>query len=384
MESYDYIIAGGGAAGLSLAFHFCREAFGNKRILIIDKAPKHTNDRTWAFWKNQPFAFDPIIYKSWREIEVKDHEYYQHIPLKNYSYNVIKGIDFYSFVHNKLRDYTNIAIVYDEVLDIKEEANGAQVITANNHYRAEYVFNSCYHLDKVIIPASYHYLKQHFKGWVVKSLEKPFNPDTATIFDFNINQGDSLRFIYTLPFDDSTALIEYTIFSEDLLPPREYEEALKNYIAGTLGINNFTIEEEEFGSIPMTNFPFSPQYSKHIVNLGTLGGRTKASTGYTFTRIQKQSTQIIESLLTTGGPWQQDKEKPKYKLFDSVLLNVLKKERGKGHLIFKKLFQKNDIGLIFRFLDDETSLTDEVKIMNSLSSPVFIRAFFEELLKWKR
>jgi hypothetical protein len=59
---YDYIIAGAGCAGLSLAVHMIHSGkFPDKKILFIDKHPKKFNDRTWCFWENQPTIFDPIV-----------------------------------------------------------------------------------------------------------------------------------------------------------------------------------------------------------------------------------------------------------------------------------------------------------------------------------
>ena len=64
MPDYDYIIAGGGCAGLSLAYHITLS--GNKsKILILESSAKNENDRTWAFWKDYQLPFEQIIYKSY-------------------------------------------------------------------------------------------------------------------------------------------------------------------------------------------------------------------------------------------------------------------------------------------------------------------------------
>ena len=52
---YDYIIAGAGCAGLSLAVHMIHSGkFSDKKILIVDKDDKQKNDRTWCFWEKEP------------------------------------------------------------------------------------------------------------------------------------------------------------------------------------------------------------------------------------------------------------------------------------------------------------------------------------------
>ena len=50
MEHYDYIIAGGGCAGLSLAWQLLHSPLRDRTILIVDRDDKDQNDRTWAFW----------------------------------------------------------------------------------------------------------------------------------------------------------------------------------------------------------------------------------------------------------------------------------------------------------------------------------------------
>ena len=70
MKSYDIIIVGGGASGLSLASHLARSPLRDRSILIVEKDAKDKNDRTWCFWANQPSFFDDIVYRSWNQLQV--------------------------------------------------------------------------------------------------------------------------------------------------------------------------------------------------------------------------------------------------------------------------------------------------------------------------
>ncbi|HAO50811.1 MAG TPA: lycopene cyclase, partial [Runella sp.] len=54
MQNYDFIIAGGGLAGLSLAYYMNQTVLRDKSILIIDQDTKSQNDRTWCFWEKDP------------------------------------------------------------------------------------------------------------------------------------------------------------------------------------------------------------------------------------------------------------------------------------------------------------------------------------------
>ena len=52
MNKYDYIIIGAGASGLLLADAMGNDSFfADKKILILDKEAKKTNDRTWCYWE---------------------------------------------------------------------------------------------------------------------------------------------------------------------------------------------------------------------------------------------------------------------------------------------------------------------------------------------
>jgi lycopene beta-cyclase len=86
--------------------------------------------------------------------------------------------------------------------------------------------------------------------------------------------------MYVLPTSPTEALLEYTLFSHDLLAKAEYETAIKEYIAQL----NYQLlhNRKEQGSIPMTCYPFWKKIHKKVLNIGTAGGWTKASTGYTF------------------------------------------------------------------------------------------------------
>jgi hypothetical protein len=125
-------------------------------------------------------------------------------------------------------------------------------------------------------------LKQHFLGWEIETRSPAFDSSAVTLFDVRTEQREGLCFFYILPFDDRRALVEYTLFSANLLPREDYEQALRGYIQEELGVSEYHIADEEQGSYPMTNHPFPRRLGKRIMAIGTRGGRVKPSTGYAF------------------------------------------------------------------------------------------------------
>jgi lycopene beta-cyclase len=197
--------------------------------------------------------------------------------------------------------------------------------------------------------------------------------------DFSVPQKGNTRFMYVLPMDKQTALFEYTLFSKDLLEVSEYEDAIKYYLKEN-GINDYEIIETEKGSIPMTSYNFTELNTSNIFNIGTAGGWTKASTGYTFRSTTKKTKDIIK-LLKSGKDISKYKSKSKFWFYDLLFLDVLANHNESGSVLFSSLFKKTNVKTIFRFLDEESNLWEDFKIITSVPSKNFISALFKRLFK---
>jgi lycopene beta-cyclase len=371
-SQFDYIITGAGAAGRSLVYHLGQAGFHHQRVLLVDEAPKRQNDRTWCFWEVGSGPFEAVVARSWDQLWFHGAEHSRRIAIEPYRYKMIEGGDFYRFTEEWIASQPNITRHYGRVERIEERGEGVAVLVDNEEYHGRWVFNSIYK-PRRRHPSYVHWL-QHFKGWVIKSREPRFDPEAATFMDFRIEQGNDVRFVYVLPYDAHTALVEYTFFSPALVTHEIYDAGLRSYIASHLGIDSYSIEHVEFGVIPMTDMPFVRQPSPHVMNIGTAGGMTKASTGYTFQRIQQQSARIAASLRTTGQPFYRKPLMNRHALMDGVLLNVLDTGRERGHIFFDKLFRRNPPQRVLRFLDEETSLAEDVALMMTANTPAFVAA----------
>lgn len=381
---YDIILAGGGAAGLSLAYHLSLSSVAGKKILIIDKDRKEKNDRTWGFWSKRKTAFDHLASLTYHSLVFSSTYYEKRIDLGKYRYQVIRGIDFYDFIRDHLAKYPEVHWLNTKVESMNNLPEGAEVVTGEGTYRSKWVFSSIFsEADIKNAIKTELYLKQHFKGYVIETHEDAFDPDAFTMFDFHTPQKGLMRFFYTLPWSKNKALVEYTLFSEDLLEEGQYDEAIREYISEVLQINDYQIAEKEFGIIPMTNYVFPHTQGKHIINIGSAGGASKPSSGYTFMRIQKHVQKITEALEKNIYPGMNGNSPPRYRFYDSVLLNILKNNGHLSEWIFSKMFQNNTIRQVFQFLDEEGGLANDLKIITSLPPWPFLRSTIQLILKNK-
>ncbi len=378
-HGYDYVFCGAGCASLSLLMRMINSGkFSEKKILLLDREAKTKNDRTWCFWEENNGFFEEVVYRKWDAISFLSDDFSAALDIAPYRYKMIRGIDFYQYCFTEIVKHSNIEVVYAEIGEWEYQPhNGYSFVLNGQPYSIgeTTVFNSLY--KPAASDIKNIQLLQHFKGWVIETGKAVFNPDEATMMDFRVHQNHGTTFAYVLPFTNTTALIEYTLFTKDLLQQEQYDAELKHYIHAFLGIEDYKITGEEFGVIPMTNQKF-PFYGKGW-QIGMAGGQTKASSGYTFQFIQKQSEQIVKQLLA-GKPLSQIPSTPKrFRFYDNTLLHILYYNKLPGGKIFARLFKKNKPQQVLRFLDNETSLKEEIKIISTLPTWPFLKAALKQL-----
>lgn len=375
MQHFDYIILGAGCAGLSLGVRLAQDDhFINKKILIIDKAPKSLNDRTWCLWENKPGYFEQLVHHRWNNMYVRHALGSKQLTMKDYAYKLIRGIDFYKHCFQIISKAENVQVHYSAVSSV--DAVKGEVITDGGHFSGYHIFSSVL-LQEPELKLGELYLLQHFRGWWIETETDFFDPTAADLMNFRTGQQHGCSFVYVLPVSKRRALVEYTLFTEDTLQDHEYDDALKHFIAHEMSLQNYQITEVENGIIPMTNLVFPTQQEK-ITYIGTAGGQTKASTGYTFQYIQKHSDALVAALRNTGNVQIASTAK-RFRFYDSVLLRVLHQRKLAGADVFFRLFMKNPAPRVFRFLDNETSFLEELQIMNSTPKGIFISAALSEM-----
>ena len=377
MKDYHYIFTGSGLSALMTVYEMIlSKKFEDKTILLIDENPKKSNDRTWCFWDDKLLLND-IISKKWNYALYADQDFERNLELKPYQYKMIQGLDFYNLVFNLISKQENIHFSNDTILDFQDLGNHCLVKTEVKSYTCNKIFNSIFNSNIVKSQSNFPLLQQHFIGWFIKSKEAVFNPDVATFMDFSVEQRGNTRFMYVLPTSTTEALLEYTLFSKDVLSKEEYENEIEIYIK-KLGITSYEIVDKEQGNIPMSSYKFWKNNTKNIVNIGSVGGWTKASTGFTFKNVTKKSKELIYFLQSETNFTKFHKQ-DKFWFYDLLFIDVLYKNNEIGSKVFSSLFKKGNSTLIFKFLDSETTFLEDLKVMLKCPTIPFAKAFFKRL-----
>ena len=373
MERFDYIICGGGASGLLLSNALLSDKhFNDKKILIIEKDSKTDNDKTFGFWNDKESVLDNIVFKEWEYAEFRDSNSHNSFLLSPYKYKMIKSNEFYLYIGDKISKASNFTYLNSTVNEI-DQVN-KKVKTNDGEFSSSIIFSSIYN---EVSFKKYPLLKQHFIGWTIETKNESFDDNKITFMDFSVDQKDEIRFMYILPFSKNKALIEYTLFSGEIINDDEYEKEIKAYLKKK-NILNYSIVEKEKGMIPMTCYPFFENNTDTYFQIGTAGGWSKPSTGYTIKNSIEKIDIIINSL-KQNKPLSKIRFKNRFWYYDLLFLDVLIASKGKGSQVFSDLFKNNDPIKIFKFLDEKTSVMEELSIFLSVDIKTFVKSLIKRI-----
>lgn len=374
-NKYDYIICGGGASGLLLSLSIINDDFFNdKKILIIEKDKKNENDRTFGFWDNKKSLLDELVFKEWEYAEFKDSSFHNSFFLEPFKYKMIKSSKFYSHIGKKISKASNFTYLNSNIKSIDQE--NKFVKTEDGEFQASIIFSSIYD-DQEVKFKKYPLLKQHFIGWTIETKNESFDDNKITFMDFSVDQKNEIRFMYILPFSKNKALVEYTLFSKSIISDNEYENEIQNYLKEK-NITDYTILDKEKGLIPMTCYPFFEKNTDSYFKIGTAGGWTKPSTGYTV-KNSIDKIDLILNYIKKDRPLSKISFKNRFWYYDLLFLDVLIDSKGEGSKVFSDLFRNNDPIKIFKFLDEKTTFGEELSIFLSVNVMTFIKSLIKRI-----
>jgi len=354
MKEFDYIIIGGGCAGLSLAYELnLHQKFNDKTLAIIEPRDNYTKDKTWSFWKIFSHNFEDCVKKSWNNFTINIPNHTKHLECKNTPYQTIDSGLFYDKTITSLKQNKNIFFL-----------KNLNEININNSF----IFNSVESTAN-----SKGKLWQHFSGFEIETKKDFFDEEIFNLMDFDCEQKDSVHFFYTLPYSKKRALVETTWISDlknsSLL---DYDEQLNNYIKDHLKIKDFTIKYKEVGAIPLFNIDYIKKPNQ--INIGTVGGMTRLSTGYTFLNIQEHSKYIRKNLdnIQNASLFTLSK---KYQFLDNIFLKVLKNNpKDMGQIFFKMFGCPSET--VVNFLSNKSNLREDLSIISKMPKLKFLRQLF--------
>jgi len=354
MKEFDYVIIGGGCAGLSLAYELeTHKKLEDKTLAIIEPRSEYKRDKTWSFWKILNHNFDDCVKKSWNNFSIKTSSNSKDIKCDNFPYQSIDSELFYKKVINLLKKNKNISF-YKNIQEINSDNS--------------FIFNSVpsFKIDQ-------NNLWQHFYGVEIETVDNFFDDNIINLMNFDCEQRNCVHFFYTLPFNKNKALIETTWLSKNNDSSlKDYDDQIKLYINNQLGLKNYKVTYSEEGSIPM----FYPKNvrEKNKINIGTAGGMTRLSTGYTFLNIQDQSKYIRENIdnIENAKIFEIGR---KYHFLDKVFLGVLKKYPEKMPSIFSNMFNTSS-DTIIKFLSNKSNIMEDISVILKMPKWTFIKILF--------
>jgi lycopene beta-cyclase len=364
MREFDVVVVGGGAAGLSLTRRLAGANTVRAALVEPPPGPLRAPVRTWCFWEPDGGPWDAVLAARWDRLEVVGPDGRgRAAPAAPLVYKMLRSTDFEAHVRAGLGG--RVAEVEAAVTGIEDgpdravvravDAAGAPVELA-----ARWVFDS---RPLPALPPARTTLLQHFRGWFVRTPDAAFDPDAAVLMDFRPPQPrNGVAFGYVLPLSDRTALVEYTEFTREVLDDAGYDAALRDYTGRVLGLGPFEVTAVEQGAIPMTDGRFRTRAGRRVFRIGTAGGATRPSTGYTFSGVQRQAAAVAAALAAGRTPVPPVPHRRRHLLMDAVLLRALDTGRVDGAEFFARLFRRNALADVLRFLDGGSGLGRDLRM----------------------
>ena len=363
---YDLAIVGAGAAGLQLLYEYLQLAENkDSRILLIDSGDR--TKKSWCFWAasgHESFPF--LIEKSWKKVTYRyTNSVRETQDIENLGYHYISSTRFFTYffdefipTHPQITHRTGWVDMLTET-----EALVDLQLKDGSTYQAKQVADARIEsLSKSEKPT----LSQHFWGKFVEFDTDTLDSQSATLMDFSQAQtsDDYAVFHYILPFSARKGLIETTVFSKEGYDELAYESHWNQYMETNFSGKNYQVLEEERGTIPMA-LTGAPQKMGKIFAIGTASGQVKASTGYAFTRMHADAKARVHQ--------RSFNRKPRFKFYDSILLHMIQTENKVIPHVMDQLFGRTSFTRVLHFLDEKTSVWQEIKLFSQLQIPLFLK-----------
>lgn len=348
-------MGGGVAAHLYALVAASRYGASNVDVMMVDPST-HAPDRNLCVWGGPlPMLRDALI-AEWKTLR---------FGYKNASMT---------------RELTSLSYQHYSAQSIRSAVEG--IVPTRRTYARVHEPDAAYHVSLDSRPGhDFHRrstiaLQQHFLGWRIRTNGAVFDPSVMTMMDFRTDQHQGVCFIYVLPYADNDALVECTVFSAEVWSAAQYEQRLRTYIDEILSCSSYEVISTESGSIPMCDAIPHRSLGTNWISIGSAAGLTKPTTGYTVARCIRDAEQMFDHYDATGLWEAPNRAHKRFDWYDRLLLKIIRDEPQYVSTILWTLFERNPVEVILRFLDEQTSLREELRLFWTLPWNPFLRAIF--------
>ncbi len=374
-NTVDLIIVGGGASGLSLAVHLLDAGYQGE-LLVLDRRETFEEDRTFCNFRVDPHPFESCVVHRYPRWRVRDHGAGERGWItrtsERHPYERISSLAFYLEGQRRIREAKNARLLLSAtVSEVRGGSGSAEVIAtvagAETRFRAPLVFDS---RPAELLPSDTA-LIQHFEGWFIETRDAVFDPEVATLMDFDVpGCPASTHFLYVLPDSPTSALIEDTYFTKTREPDVPYEATL---LRACSRYGEYRVTRKERGVLPMSVGAPAPA-PRGVTRIGLAGGAAKPASGYVFSFIQRWSAAIAEAVVA-GQPIPKMPRNARTRALDDIFLAELAARPHVAPGLFTAMFDRVPVDMLVRFLNERSSPRDELSIMRALpASPMVKRA----------
>lgn len=359
IHEYDYAFAGAGLAAYSLLHALLEAELPPARVLLID--PRAAAERTIGFWSRAPIGLESHAQWSWPGLAIADHQGQRSLDAGSLRYFALRA----SAVRERVLDRARASGWTVEHLrarvDVIDSTPESALLSTDSgvEIHARWAFDS--RLPETL--RARVFMWQSFDGAHIE-LDEPDSLDTGSALFMDLRlppRADALEFGQMLPIGPRQAVV-YRI---RIGATRAEVLDLDDYLRGTLGLARARILAHERGHLLLTDARFDRRASARVLRIGLAGGRLRASTGYAFSRMQRDSLAIARSLVEHGHPFRLPREPKRFRWLDAVMLAWLARHPERASAWFGQLFERAPAELVFRMLDEQASWWELLKIVRA-------------------